>query len=360
MAIILAWFVGAVAVVVLCGWLLQIRAFVQLYPGLPEMSFNTALCFSLLGCAAAAALNRSHLAIPVVPAAVVAGIGATALLQHVFGIEFWLDQMAARTFHPEADPASVRMAAQTAGLFLAASLTTLAFTLQSRSVYTVAGASIIASQGVVAVGGSLLGIDASTGWSRLTLVPWHEAICFASLGVAYLLVLWDEARLRGPLKPLEWVHVPIAFVVLGLLLSLWHWTFLQLIPMRGLTAAGGEAALVVALVGGAAAAITTRLSALAYERRIALESAHNELARTVDHLQHALSEIRTLTGLLPICAWCKRVRDDGGYWNQVEDYVARHTGAEFSHSVCPECSDVVTQEIVESAARAATASTAIF
>ena len=53
----------------------------------------------------------------------------------------------------------------------------------------------------------------------------------------------------------------------------------------------------------------------------------------------------TLTGLLPICAWCKRVRDDGGYWNQVEDYVARHTGAEFSHSVCPDCADVVTQEI---------------
>jgi len=51
----------------------------------------------------------------------------------------------------------------------------------------------------------------------------------------------------------------------------------------------------------------------------------------------ALGDIKTLRGLLPICAWCKKVRDDSGYWNQLEEYVSDHTQAEFSHGICPEC-----------------------
>lgn len=56
-------------------------------------------------------------------------------------------------------------------------------------------------------------------------------------------------------------------------------------------------------------------------------------------LEHALNEIKTLSGLLPICANCKKVRDDKGYWNQIESYIQQHSEAEFSHSMCPECSD---------------------
>jgi ligand-binding sensor domain-containing protein len=51
----------------------------------------------------------------------------------------------------------------------------------------------------------------------------------------------------------------------------------------------------------------------------------------------ALADIRTLRGLLPICAWCKKIRDDSGYWNQLEEYVSQRTDAEFSHGICPEC-----------------------
>jgi len=48
-------------------------------------------------------------------------------------------------------------------------------------------------------------------------------------------------------------------------------------------------------------------------------------------------ELRQLKGLIPICAWCKKVRDDEGYWTQVEVYVAQHSKADFSHGICPEC-----------------------
>lgn len=53
--------------------------------------------------------------------------------------------------------------------------------------------------------------------------------------------------------------------------------------------------------------------------------------------QRALREIKTLKGLLPICASCKKIRDDEGYWQQLESYLSAHSEAEFSHSICPEC-----------------------
>lgn len=53
--------------------------------------------------------------------------------------------------------------------------------------------------------------------------------------------------------------------------------------------------------------------------------------------EKALEEIKTLKGFLPICASCKKIRDDQGYWNQIESYIRDHSEAEFSHSICPEC-----------------------
>ncbi len=62
-----------------------------------------------------------------------------------------------------------------------------------------------------------------------------------------------------------------------------------------------------------------------------------ERLQHIAQLQQALSEIKTLSGLLPICTSCKKIRDDKGYWNQIEGYIAKHSGAEFTHGLCPEC-----------------------
>jgi K+-sensing histidine kinase KdpD len=53
--------------------------------------------------------------------------------------------------------------------------------------------------------------------------------------------------------------------------------------------------------------------------------------------EEALANVKILQGLLPICAWCKKIRDDQNYWRQVESYLAEHTGAQFTHSICPSC-----------------------
>ena len=62
-------------------------------------------------------------------------------------------------------------------------------------------------------------------------------------------------------------------------------------------------------------------------------------------LEHALAEVKTLQGLLPICAVCKKIRDDDGHWHQVEVYVRDHTDAVFSHGYCPECYNKALKEI---------------
>lgn len=59
--------------------------------------------------------------------------------------------------------------------------------------------------------------------------------------------------------------------------------------------------------------------------------------RLIEELQEALARVKTLSGLLPICASCKKIRDDKGYWNQIETYIEAHSEADFSHSICPEC-----------------------
>jgi PAS domain S-box-containing protein len=67
------------------------------------------------------------------------------------------------------------------------------------------------------------------------------------------------------------------------------------------------------------------------------KSAERERERLISELQLALDKIKTLRGLLPMCAWCKKIRNDKGYWQRVETYIQEHSDASFSHGICPEC-----------------------
>jgi len=69
----------------------------------------------------------------------------------------------------------------------------------------------------------------------------------------------------------------------------------------------------------------------------ALREAFAEQKRLIGELEEALGRVKTLTGLLPMCSWCKKVRDDHGYWQAVEAYIHDHSNAEVTHGICPEC-----------------------
>jgi PAS domain S-box-containing protein len=64
-----------------------------------------------------------------------------------------------------------------------------------------------------------------------------------------------------------------------------------------------------------------------------------ERERLIQQLQAAMAEVKTLSGLLPICAQCKKIRDDGGYWNQIEKFIGERSHAKFTHGICPDCMD---------------------
>jgi hypothetical protein len=69
----------------------------------------------------------------------------------------------------------------------------------------------------------------------------------------------------------------------------------------------------------------------------AIKDTENQLRKEKEKLEKALSEVKTLSGLIPICSHCKKIRDDKGYWNQVEAYIQQHSDAKFSHGICKEC-----------------------
>ncbi|MFA7347383.1 MAG: hypothetical protein WCZ86_06455 [Desulfurivibrionaceae bacterium] len=62
-----------------------------------------------------------------------------------------------------------------------------------------------------------------------------------------------------------------------------------------------------------------------------------EKEQLIAQLQKAMQEVKVLSGFLPICASCKKIRDDTGYWNQIEEYISKHSNALFSHGICPDC-----------------------
>jgi DNA-binding response OmpR family regulator len=73
-----------------------------------------------------------------------------------------------------------------------------------------------------------------------------------------------------------------------------------------------------------------------------------KLTEHVQELKDALISVKQLSGLLPICSYCKKIRDDQNYWQQVEAYVGKHSEAQFSHSICPTCyEDIVKPEMVK-------------
>ena len=76
------------------------------------------------------------------------------------------------------------------------------------------------------------------------------------------------------------------------------------------------------------------------------EIVFRELKQRETELQEKIDQVKTLSGMLPICANCKKVRDDKGYWHMVEEYIQKHTEAEFTHGICPDCAKILYPEFI--------------
>lgn len=110
-----------------------------------------------------------------------------------------------------------------------------------------------------------------------------------------------------------------------------------------LTAKGRQQDIVTGLEAGANDYVTKPFNREELRARMQVGTRMVELqqslAERVYALEDALARVKLLQGLLPICSYCKKIRDDQNYWQQVEAYIAEHSEAQFSHSICPDCYD---------------------
>lgn len=108
----------------------------------------------------------------------------------------------------------------------------------------------------------------------------------------------------------------------------------QDIPIIFLTARNDSENIVKGLQMGAVDYVTKPFQQAELCARV---QTHLALKQTRDALQDALNQVKRLSGLLPICANCKKIRDDRGYWKEIEHYIEEHSEALFTHGICPEC-----------------------
>ncbi len=83
---------------------------------------------------------------------------------------------------------------------------------------------------------------------------------------------------------------------------------------------------------------------IAIEFALYLSAVEKERSALIQQLEEALSHVKTLSGMLPICAACKKIRDDKGYWNHIEQYLKEHSDAELTHSLCPDCAEKILRD----------------
>lgn len=169
--------------------------------------------------------------------------------------------------------------------------------------------------------------------------------------IAHLLICvlfaWSISRGTGGGTGLYWVFVvPLLFfyffgkregMIWSVIFSLWIGGVVFLTELFDWYSYGYIAVSRFFLILAIVSVIGYGLESSRYAFSRLLDEENKKLLHEKERLEEALREIKTLSGLIPICCNCKKVRDDEGYWQQVETYVRDRTHADFSHSICPTC-----------------------
>lgn len=353
-----ALLVGAVGVVVLFGWIFGIAAVTTLAPGLASMKVNTACGFLAAGMALWLSSTPRPGTRPatLALAAGIAAIGGLTLAEDLFHLDLGIDQLlhqdrsaAADVFRPG------RMAPGTALCFLFIGIALLLIHRRSKPSWWARAtwyANVPMVVSAVALAGYAYGVSVLYKVGPYSSMAAHTAICFFVLSLAVIAA--DPSRgiarivssdtVAGTLARRLLLTIPVILFVIG-----WLTLAGQTAGLYG--TAFGLALMVIASI--AVCVIAVRSTAMALDsadvkRRKAeaeLVSLNTDLERRVqertEQLEESLAQVRQLDGLLPICAWCKKIRDDQDYWQTLEKYVTDRTDASFTHGICPACHDKV-------------------
>ncbi len=182
----------------------------------------------------------------------------------------------------------------------------------------------------------------------LTFTPRLRARLFVASVVFYLIVVSVSVAARIPSGPVVSV-VPLAASVwafgvrVGLVVFVLELTVRGVLYSTGILAAGVPTVLVLVPMVFTDTVILLAVGAL--RRAEARQAATEEQLRAKNgELEVALAEVKELRGMLPICAWCKCIRDVDGMWNKLEAYLSKHSHATLTHGICPQCMAQMTTE----------------
>lgn len=347
--------VAAVGVSVLIGWIFDLPALKSVIPGLATMKVNAACAFLVAGTSlwlSLAAGGRARTAGTGL-AFFASAVGGLTLAEYLFAFDLGIDQLLLRAGLEDPAVASPgRMAPATAlsFLFLGMALVTLRAgrprNFVARSYWLVLPALLLSA---IALVGYVFDVHSLYKVGPYAPMAAHTAGAFFLLALAILAANREGGIARifvgesagGIIVRRLLPTLPVAFLVLG-------WLRLQ-----GQNAGLFDTQFGVALTVVLSVAISTfavystamRLHAVDLERELAqaqLLAMHDDLERRVlertQELENSLAQVKQLSGLLPICAWCKKVRDDQDYWQSVEQFVTARSEARFTHGICPECS----------------------
>lgn len=172
----------------------------------------------------------------------------------------------------------------------------------------------------------------ATDWFAMRVLILSSVITLLAIMMTYLLFQQRESGKRLLYHGMGWVCLAFGAIFMARALALFHESSAGMFTPQIVQ---NSYLLAVMLIEAAWAMGFLMMNSQRMESE--LRQSQNELAGTVTKLEKSLTEIKTLSGLLPICANCKKVRNDQGYWQQIEEYVSEHSGADFSHGICPDC-----------------------
>lgn len=157
------------------------------------------------------------------------------------------------------------------------------------------------------------------------------------------IVIYAAARFGVPAATVA--AASVALVVMGLTTR--GYSPFGAVTSRAAAIQAQEFIFISSLIALGLAALLEQLRASQYEVATLNAGLERRVHERTAELESALAQVKRLQGLLPICAWCKKVRDDEHYWLSVEEYIVRYTDARFSHGICPECSARLLREAAE-------------
>ncbi len=356
-----AMFVGSIGIVVLTGWIFHIDILTRMLPGLTMMKSNSALAFLAAGAALwllhdSASESRRQQAGLVLAASLVL-LGSLTLAQDLFGIELGIDQLVLRDVSAAANSPPGRMVPPTAIGFAFVGVALLALKsrqlwLASRVQWFVIPPLFVA---VLAIVGYAYGVSSLYRVGAYPPMAANTALAFFALSLSILAADPEHGIASIVTSDTDggvvarWLLATIPTILFGL-----GW-----LPLAGQKAGFYDTRFGLALMVLLSIAVSTtivsftavRLHGADLKRRAAeseivglnLNLEKRVLERTQE-LENSLAQVKQLGGLLPICAWCKNVRDDKDYWQSVEEYLSERTDARFSHGICPDCLEKVEQE----------------